>query len=511
MYCGDDTNFESFLSCRYSVWVANITDILTDPRLHDVVVLAGDPSQSMAAAVELVEDLSLSTEFQPNSLIILGRSASEIATGYLLDVIVRRAAAQRVAGLMFTCHTVPPRISATAAALADRTGIVLLYAPMGLSLSDLVIAIAASISGSAEEALRRVDGALTSLARAESVSEPGDIAPLLFAASDALGIEVSLREPQPGDIAESTHPKLPEFTAKTDENIGGFLGVAARLIIALTQAAIERSMSSATWGMGSPVRSRNAVLSDILLANDSHLGRLSDQARKLGIPIDGWHRALMLEITDTPDSMSYDVLQTIGDVALRALRVPRTIWHSARSEDKVVLIEMWNQDPGLTAIQSGLENGRSALAAAGTQFPWLKIRCSVGKPHQGLLGLRATVAEARSALNSKSQENLVGYDLTGLQPMLLEWYGSDTARQATHELLRPIENLGGERARTAITTLQVYLDEQGSLIRAAARLFVHRNAVAYRMRQITELLNVDLQDADQRLAVQLACRAWLMR
>jgi DNA-binding PucR family transcriptional regulator len=95
--------------------------------------------------------------------------------------------------------------------------------------------------------------------------------------------------------------------------------------------------------------------------------------------------------------------------------------------------------------------------------------------------------------------------------MLLEWYGTDTARQAVRELLTPLESLGGERAATAISTLQAYLDEQGSLVRVAERLHLHRNAVVYRMRQIRKLLDVDLDDADQRLAVQLACRARLLR
>jgi hypothetical protein len=499
------------MCCRYSKWMVNITDILADPRLHNVDILAGNPSRSIATEVALVEDLSLSIEFQSNSLVILGRVASEVATGYMLDIVVRRAAAQNVAGLMLTGHAAPPRISATATALADRSGIVLLCAPKDASLTELVIAISASVFGSAEEALRRADDALTNLTAAESTSEPGDITSLLSAASESLGVEVSLRDPQPGELATRVRLESHDFATVAAEDVGGFQGVASRLVVALTTAALERSVSSATWGIGSPVRSRNAVLSDILIASDSHWERLSDQARDLGIPIDGWHRALMLGISDTPDSMSYDFLQTVGEVALRAVRGPGATWHSARSEDKVVLVEMWHHDPGSSAVEVGLRNGRSVLDAVGMQFPWLKIRCSVGRPHQGLLGLRVTVAEARSALTSKSQESLVGYDLTGLQPMLLEWSGSDTARQAMHELLRPLENLEEERARTAITTLQVYLDEQGSLMRAAARLFVHRNAVAYRMRKITELLNIDLQDADQRLAVQLACHAWLLR
>ena len=50
----------------------------------------------------------------------------------------------------------------------------------------------------------------------------------------------------------------------------------------------------------------------------------------------------------------------------------------------------------------------------------------------------------------------------------------------------------------------------GSLVRCAERLHLHRNAVGYRMRAIREQLGVDLDDPDQRLALQLACRSRLL-
>ncbi|HEX9624556.1 MAG TPA: helix-turn-helix domain-containing protein [Streptosporangiaceae bacterium] len=41
-------------------------------------------------------------------------------------------------------------------------------------------------------------------------------------------------------------------------------------------------------------------------------------------------------------------------------------------------------------------------------------------------------------------------------------------------------------------------------------MHLQRNAVTNRLRSITELLDVDLDDPDQRLALQLACRARLL-
>jgi hypothetical protein len=51
------------------------------------------------------------------------------------------------------------------------------------------------------------------------------------------------------------------------------------------------------------------------------------------------------------------------------------------------------------------------------------------------------------------------------------------------------------------------LAERGSMTRAGERLNLHRNAVAYRIRQAFELLDVDEGNPDDLLLLQLACRA----
>jgi len=92
----------------------------------------------------------------------------------------------------------------------------------------------------------------------------------------------------------------------------------------------------------------------------------------------------------------------------------------------------------------------------------------------------------------------------------MAWYASDTAQASVRAQLAPLERLGPARGETAIRTLAAYLDQQGSIVRTATALHLHRNAVTYRLRRITDLLGVDLDDPDQRLALQLACRARLL-
>ena len=107
-------------------------------------------------------------------------------------------------------------------------------------------------------------------------------------------------------------------------------------------------------------------------------------------------------------------------------------------------------------------------------------------------------------------EVVASHDAAGVKRMLMEWYASDTARASVRTQLAPFEHLGKQRGEIAIRTLAAYLDQQGSIVRTAQALHLHRNAVTYRLRRITDLLGVDLDDPDQRLVLQLACRARLL-
>jgi DNA-binding PucR family transcriptional regulator len=101
----------------------------------------------------------------------------------------------------------------------------------------------------------------------------------------------------------------------------------------------------------------------------------------------------------------------------------------------------------------------------------------------------------------------VPFDSVGLRRTLVEWYASETAREAVATVLAPLDELGGARAERLIQTLHVYLDNRGSLIRTAETLNLHRNAVGYRINKIFSLLDVDPDNADDLLLLQLACRA----
>jgi hypothetical protein len=178
-----------------------------------------------------------------------------------------------------------------------------------------------------------------------------------------------------------------------------------------------------------------------------------------------------------------------GDlVMLEALRVARTAgWHAAREDASVRL--------------RGDGDGARVAAAVIERLP-VPVVCGVGRDAGEA---RAALARARA---SGAWDVPFPFDAADPDGLVRELAGSPAGQASAAGLLAPLVKLGDAKAATAIETLRVYLDCWGSLSRSGAALHLHPNAVAHRMKRIRALLAADLDDPGQRLALQIACRAW---
>jgi sugar diacid utilization regulator len=299
----------------------------------------------------------------------------------------------------------------------------------------------------------------------------------------------------------------------------GDLAVAARLVLHNAAAAAGRLLDMARQAREVPARSRSELLAELLMSDSAINEDLLDRARQLNIALAGWHVAVRIEADDLDGSSRdevrrFELLESAGQIALQAAAAAGGTWHLSRVARAIVLIRVTASDPGPQAGAQAARSATRALQALSGRVPAVAFRAGVGAPHEGPMGLRASAAEARAALfaarAARRPPGVATHDAVGVQRMLMEWYASDTARASVRDQLAPLENLGQARADTAIRTLAAYLDQQGSIIKTAQQLHLHRNAVANRIRTITDLLDIDLEDSDQRLALQLACRARLL-
>src|SRR6516225_8200642 len=299
----------------------------------------------------------------------------------------------------------------------------------------------------------------------------------------------------------------------------GDFGVAVRLVLHTAALTAGRLLDLARQAREVPVRSRSELLAELLMSDSAINEDLLERARQLAIPIGGWHVVVRIEADDLQDAepdevQRFELLEAASQAALHAVTATGGTWYLSRIARAIVLVRVTTSNPGPQAGARAARSAERALEAIKGRLPALRFRAGVGAPHEGPTGLRASAAEARGALLAAraalKPAGVAAHDAVGVQRMLMEWYASDTARASVRDQLAPLEKLGPARADTAIRTLAAYLDEQGSIIRTAQKLHLHRNAVANRLRGITELLEMDLDDPDQRLALQLACRARLL-
>ncbi|MHA6794419.1 PucR family transcriptional regulator [Pseudonocardia bannensis] len=472
--------------------------------------IAGPDSDAPVRRIALVEDLGRLGDLDEATLAVLTHAASQDAASYRLDVALRTVGSRNVSAIVLTDGR--EEIAPTAAALARRVSVAVLRARAGCDLAALLLALHRELAGGPDVALARIRAALRALERHDARPET-----LLRAATQALGAPVELREPGPDDIAAPV-VVFDEVEATVSAPRGNGHGeAAADVVVHLAAAAVARARTAARQAEDAPIRSRGELISEFLLARPDHGDRLLERMRAAGLTIDGWHTAILIDIENLPLLAAEDELASlrlsdrVATLGLEAARASGGVWHRARLGSGLLLTRMERHD-------LGSRGGRDAVHAAGqilrrilSRIPEIALVCGVGSTHVGATGLRTTLAEARAALAAGHAGHRVnvptGFDEVGLQRTLIEWFASDTAREAVDSLLRPLDALGPQRCRTALQTLRVYLDNQGSTTRAAAELHLHRNAIAYRVRRIFELLDVDPEDPDTVLMLQLACRA----
>jgi sugar diacid utilization regulator len=505
----------------------SVDEILASPPLAGLRRVSRRGGDRQVVTVRLAEQFSDLNPAPAGSLVILSRAASAAATDYRLDMALRWAAIHNVAAVAgFSADRWQPPV--TAADIADRADIALLSIPASAELTWLLQAVMRETGGGAGRALARAEQGLAAvLGAAESGA---DAEGLRQAVSQALGIPVELRLPADGE-AVSRRPALPgevsmpiiaghtvagELTCRAAR---GDLAVAASLVLHAAASSAGRLLDLARRARELPIRSRSELLAELLMSDAPLTEDLRDRAMHLGVPIGGWHVAVRIEAENLDEAgrdevHRFELLETAGQAALQAVLRTGASWYLSRVARAVLLVRMTSSHPGTQAGLRAARSAEDALMAIRGRLPALRLRGGVGTPHEGPMGLRASAAEARIALvaarSAGKPESVATHDATGVQRMLMEWYASDTAQASVRAQLAPLERLGPARGETAIRTLAAYLDQQGSIVRTAGVLHLHRNAVAYRLRRITDLLGVDLDDPDQRLALQLACRARLL-
>jgi hypothetical protein len=478
-----------------------VDELLRHPMTRGLTLVAGPWDARPAASVVIVDAIADLHRVRENAVALMTPSASSGALGYHLDVALATAGERRVSALaVYGAATT----SVTAIRLADRARVALLTIDASIDLTDLAFGLARQIRADPGGVVNRSLDAV----RAVAAAEPDGTEAVLEAAAATIGSTFVLRpRVEPGTSAVAV-------PVVSDGRPDGYVCVerddhAALLTAHLVAGAIGRIRTLAIKAARRPAQARADALSGLLVAPEPRLAGAIERARDVGVRLDGELGVARIELAPEPDrdlvtrrAMDEELDDLVLDVAGGG-------WHRARVDGALLLVSVEDDEVDLAAT------ARRVLVAARDAFPAATFFCGVGARRHGAAGLRESATQAATAAAAARGWGRPGVpvhiDDVGLPPMLVDWLGSRSAQESMARLLSPFAALDAARAETSVRTLQVYLDERGSLARSGERLHLHKNAVAYRMRRIRERLDgIDLDDPDRRLELQLACRAWLL-
>jgi hypothetical protein len=151
---------------------------------------------------------------------------------------------------------------------------------------------------------------------------------------------------------------------------------------------------------------------------------------------------------------------------------------------------------------------RAALTAFVATHPGANLHAGVGSPHPQLDGLKKSLTEAQDAASVARASGAAcavrSFSESGVQLLMVGWLASPELADFARTLLSPL--LKADQSDQLLHTLEVFLDHESSATATADALGLHRNTVMRRLARLRELLPADLNEPDDRLAVQLACR-----
>jgi sugar diacid utilization regulator len=473
-----------------------VDELLRGRAASGITLVAGPWDARAVERIAIVDDLDGLARTSSGALAILTRSASSRAAGYELDFVLRHAGDRELAAVALYGT---PTTSLTAIRLADRSRVALLAIAQHLDLSEIAFAMEQSLRSGSDAMLRRIQATLAAVRDAEELT----LGSILVSASEALETAVRYTELPEGATAIpvmlGTHAEGHVCAEHSD--------AATEVGCQLVADAIARVRLSLRSSRQAAIQARAAALGDVLAADDAEVSAAAERGRLLDLALDGSHSVIAIE----PFGGGGADAAWLGRMR-SAAEAHGPEWTVLALDHTILAVRMRRQGGRVTVTEDVATVATALVGELAARPRATALVCGVSGEHEEILGLRTATHEARAALAAARAESRVNeplsFEATPVRRLLVELVSSSTAaRHSVEALLAPLDRLGARRARTAIDTLQVYLDERGSLVAAGRRLHLHPNAVGYRMRRIREQLDLDLEDPEQRLALQLACRA----
>ncbi|MCB8987334.1 MAG: helix-turn-helix domain-containing protein [Ardenticatenaceae bacterium] len=165
-------------------------------------------------------------------------------------------------------------------------------------------------------------------------------------------------------------------------------------------------------------------------------------------------------------------------------------------------------------MDSAHELARRLLEQIDAEYPATHLIGGISGPALTLADWPQVYHEALQAMQMGQRlkmNQVVEFDSLGIYRLLGRLENIPAVVEFTDQVIGPLVHYDDQHRSTLVQTLDAYFNHHGNISQTAEALFIHRNTLLYRLDRIQELTNHNLNQANMRLALQLALKLWQLR
>ncbi|MFI3238702.1 MAG: PucR family transcriptional regulator ligand-binding domain-containing protein [Lachnospiraceae bacterium] len=204
-------------------------------------------------------------------------------------------------------------------------------------------------------------------------------------------------------------------------------------------------------------------------------------------------------------TMEETVLYNVREVCLDVLEQQKVQVLSMIYKRGVVLILGWNEDEAYTHRKSIIEKCNLSLRK---KYHKLHFKIGVGKEKSDQKKIKDSFHEALGSIKISGllgEEKQVNYfEELGFYGLLLELEQEEVLRKYSIHILNPILEYDQMNNGILVETLKAYFQCNGNLYRSSEKIYVHVNTLKYRLKKISELTNLSMENEKSRLDLHTA-------
>ncbi|BBB91264.1 MAG TPA: PucR family transcriptional regulator ligand-binding domain-containing protein [Methylomusa anaerophila] len=261
-------------------------------------------------------------------------------------------------------------------------------------------------------------------------------------------------------------------------------------------------------------RSLNDLLEQILFRSLEDPELLSQRAAYYGYDLSKPHQvaiinptnlALFIQEKNLKDEKALVAFKIRFEQTVREILTMRStkILSMLRLDEVILLLP---HEKKITGSRYNIAILADIVEKLSAKMPGLEIAAGLGGRFEDLRGARPSYIQANKALRFAAFKTvsrpIYAYERLGIYKLLFE---IEPAKLASYyqDVIQPLNDYDNDQQMELVASLFAYFEENGNAVKTARRLFVHRNTLDYRLKKVEEITGRNLNDAYDRLTLQL--------